>query len=134
MGNTKSAAGCQFAEQTEARPTVRDAARRLLAALDKLTVGTEAPGFHGWENGLGEPAGDEVEEARRELEVLLAETPRQSQLLTGADFDPDAFERAWKSEAVQAAGRNYGFRGVAEAIWAAAFPNPANTSVNGRTM
>lgn len=124
MGNTKSASGCQFAEPTAARPTVRDAARRLLAALDKLTAGTEALGFHGWENGLGEPAGDEVEEARRELEVLLTEAPRQSRLITGADFDPDAFERVWKTEAVQKAGRDFGFRGVAEAIWAASFASP----------
>lgn len=54
-----------------ARRTVIDAARRLLAALDNLTAGTEAAGFHGWENGYGEPAGEAVEEARRELEVLL---------------------------------------------------------------
>lgn len=121
MGNTKSAAGCQFAEPAQERPTVRDAARRLLDALEKLTAGTEAPGFHGWENGHGEPAGDEVEEARRELEVLLAATPRQARLLTGAEFDPVAFERVWKSDAVQKAGREYGFRGVAEAVWAASF-------------
>lgn len=121
MGNTKSAAGCQFAEPARERPTVRDAARRLLDALEKLTAGTEAPGFHGWENGHGEPAGDEVEEARRELEVLLAATPRQARLLTGAEFDPEAFERVWKSDAVQKAGREYGLRGVAEAVWAASF-------------
>lgn len=58
-----------------ARPTVRDAAKRLLAALDNLTAGTETAGFHGWENGRGEPAGDIVEEARRELEVLLDAAP-----------------------------------------------------------
>lgn len=128
MGNTRSAAGCQFPEPVQARPSVRDAARRLLDALDNLTAGTEAPGFHGWENGHGEPAGDAVEEARRELEVLLAETPRQSRLLTGADFDPSAFELVWKTEAVQRAGRHFGFRGVAEAVWAAAFADPGTLS------
>nr|WP_315595521.1 hypothetical protein [uncultured Cupriavidus sp.] len=121
MGNTKSAAGCQFATPSPAdRPTVRQAARRLLDALTCLTAGTEAAGFHGWENGDGEPVGDAIEEARRELEVLLAETPHAVQLLTGADFDADAFESVWRSEAVQRAGRDYGFRGVAEAVWAAA--------------
>ncbi|MEN7527043.1 hypothetical protein [Cupriavidus sp. DL-D2] len=121
MGNTKSAAGCQFPEERAARPTVRQAATRLLDALDRLTSGTEVTGFHGWENGAGESVGDELEEARRELAILLADTPRQARLLTGADFDPEAFERVWKTEAVQVAGRNYGFRGVAEAVWAAAF-------------
>lgn len=121
MGNTKSAAGCQFAAPPPNRPTVRQAAKRLLVALERLTDGMEASGFHGWENGRGEPAGDAVEEALHELEVLLAETPRASRLLTGADFDPAAFEAIWRSDAVQQAGRNYGFRGIAEAIWAAAF-------------
>lgn len=90
-------------------------------ALDGLMAGTEALGFHGWENGHGEPAGDLVEEIRRELEVLLADTPRSTQLLTGADFDPAAFDAVLRSEAVQRAGRDFGFRGVAEAVWAAAF-------------
>ncbi|KWW32397.1 MULTISPECIES: hypothetical protein [Cupriavidus] len=122
MGNTKSAAGCQFpAPPLINRPTVRQAAKRLLVALERLSDGMEAPGFHGWENGNGDQVGDEVEEARHELEVLLAETPRASQLLTGADFDPSAFEAVWRSDAVQLAGRDYGFRGIAEAIWAAAF-------------
>ncbi|AVA38199.1 hypothetical protein [Cupriavidus metallidurans] len=122
MGNTKSAAGCQFpAPPLINRPSVRQAAKRLLVALERLTDGMEAPGFHGWENGNGDQVGDEVEEARHELEVLLAETPRASQLLTGADFDPSAFEAVWRSDAVQRAGRDYGFRGIAEAIWAAAF-------------
>lgn len=65
----------QFAEPVTTRPTVSDAAKRLLAALDNLTAGTEVSGFHGWENGRGEPAGDVVEEARRELEVLLHAAP-----------------------------------------------------------
>lgn len=122
MGNTKSAAGCQFsAPPLVNRPSVQQAAKRLLAALERLTDGLEAPGFNGWENGHGNPVGDEVEEARHELEVLLAETPRASQLLTGADFDPNAFEAVWRSDSVQRAGRNYGFRGIAEAMWAAAF-------------
>lgn len=92
MGNTNSTTGRQFPNYRPARPTVRDAARRVLDALERLTAGTEAPGFHGWENGLGEPAGDELEEARRELEVLLAEAPHSTQSLTGADFDPAAFD------------------------------------------
>lgn len=121
MGNTRSAAGCQFPELRQARPTVRDAARRLLDALEQLTAGTEAPGFHGWENGYGEPAGEALEEARRELKILLASTPHQAQLLTGADFDPAAFNEVWKRDDVQRAGRDYGLRGVAERIWAAAF-------------
>lgn len=121
MGNTKTAAGCQFTEERPARPNVRQAARRVLDALERLTAGTEAPGFHGWENGHGEPAGDDLEEARRELELLLSETPRAAGLLTGADFDVDAFELVFRREEVQRAARDYGFRGVAEAMWAAAF-------------
>lgn len=92
MENTNSAAGCQFPESDPTRPTVRDAARRVLDALDRLTAGTEAPGFNGWENGHGEPAGDELEEARRELEVLLAEPPNSTLSPTGAEFDPAAFD------------------------------------------
>lgn len=78
-------------------------------------------GFHGWENGLGEPAGDQLEEVRHELEVLLAKTPSQARLLTGADFDPETFERIWQSPEVQRAGKEFGWRGIAEAVWAAAF-------------
>lgn len=121
MGNTKSAAGCQTHEPRPARPTVHQAARHLLEALDRLLAGTEARSFHGWENGYGELAGDELEEARRTLEVLLAGTPYDARLLTNADFDVDAFNRAWHSERVQTAGKKFGWRGVAEAMWAVAF-------------
>jgi hypothetical protein len=51
--------------------TVEDAARRLLAALDALDVGCVTPGFQGWENGRGEPVGDEVEKARKALALQL---------------------------------------------------------------
>lgn len=121
MGNTKSAAGCQAPSPQANAPSVRQVAGRLLAALDRLHAGTESTNFHGWENGLGEPAGDHLEEVRHELEVLLASTPSQSRLITGADFDPEAFERVWKSEAVQNAATSFGWRGLAEAVWAAAF-------------
>ncbi len=121
MGNTKSAAGCQAPSPQTNVPTIRQVAARLLKAMDRLHVGTESNGFHGWENGLGEPAGDDLEEVRHELEVLLAATPAQTKLITGADFDPETFERVWKSEAVQRAASSYGWRGVAEAVWAAAF-------------
>ncbi|GMG90247.1 hypothetical protein SGO26_09325 [Cupriavidus metallidurans] len=121
MGNKKSAAGCQIPKTTPSVPTVRQVAQRLLEALDRLTSGTDAVGFHGWENGLGEPAGDQLEEVRHELEVLLAKTPSQARLLTGADFDPETFERIWQSSEVQRAGKEFGWRGVAEAVWAAAF-------------
>ncbi|GMG90517.1 hypothetical protein Cmtc_17370 [Cupriavidus sp. TKC] len=72
-------------------------------------------------NGLGEPARDQFEEVRHELEVLLAKTPSQTRLLTGADFDPATFQRIWQSSEVQRAGKEFGWRGVAEAVWAAAF-------------
>ena len=108
MGNTKSAAGCQAPSPTRDVPTVREAAARLLEATDRLLAGTETAGFHGWENGLGEPAGDYLEEVRQELEVLLASTPVQTRLITGADFDPEAFERVWMSEAVQRAASCFG--------------------------
>ncbi len=121
MGNKKSAAGCQIHEAPPSLPTVRQVAQRLLDALDRLNAGTDAVGFHGWENGLGEPAGDQLEEVRHELEVLLAKTPAQASLLTGADFDSKEFERIWKSSEVQRAGKEFGWRGIAEAVWAAAF-------------
>lgn len=121
MGNTKSAAGCQAPSPQTNAPTVRQVAVRLLKAMDRLHAGTEMKGFHGWENGLGEPSGDILEEVRHELEILLVATPAQTKLFTGADFDPEAFERAWKSEAVQRAAGSYGWRGLAEAVWAAAF-------------
>lgn len=43
---------------------VRKAANRLLDALDVLDEGCDKPGFNGWENGHGEPVGDEVQKAR----------------------------------------------------------------------
>lgn len=109
------------------KPTVRQVAVRLLAAMDRLHAGTESKGFHGWENGLGEPAGDHLEEVRHELEILLASTPSQTRIITGADFDPEAFERVWKSEAVQRAAGSFGWRGLAEAVWAAAFAEARGT-------
>ncbi|WP_156545722.1 hypothetical protein [Cupriavidus sp. D384] len=42
---------------------------------------------------MGDPAGDDLEEVRHELKFLLASTPSPSRLITGADFDHDAFER-----------------------------------------
>lgn len=125
MGNTKSAAGCQAPSPQTNVPTVRQVAVRLLAAMDRLHAGTESTSFHGWENGLGEPAGDDLEEVRHELEILLAATPAQTRLMTGADFDPESFERVWNSEAVQRAASSYGWRGLAEAVWAAAFVESA---------
>lgn len=121
MGNTKSAAGCQIPVPQPSAPTVRQVAARLLEAMDRLHTGTESDSFHGWENGLGEPAGDSLEEVRHELQILLATTPAQTKLVTGADFDPEAFERVWISETVQRAASSFGWRGLAEAVWAAAF-------------
>nr|WP_315596072.1 hypothetical protein [uncultured Cupriavidus sp.] len=120
MGNTKSAAGCQAPSPTANAPTVRQVAVRLLEAMGRLHAGTESNGFHGWENGLGEPAGDYLEDVRYELEILLASMPSQTRLFKDADFDPEAFERVWKSEAVQRAASSYGWRRLAEAVWAVA--------------
>lgn len=50
---------------------LRTAAKRLLIALDKLDEGSLEPGFRGWENGNGEPCGDEVQDAREALELLV---------------------------------------------------------------
>lgn len=49
---------------TSEESSVREAAKRLLDALDVLDEGCDKPGFSGWENGHGEPVGDEVQEAR----------------------------------------------------------------------
>lgn len=91
-------------------PTLAQAARRLLDALDRLHDGDEAPGFAGWENSHGENAGDQVEEARHELAALLANAPARPVM-------SDAFERAWMSETVQTAFRDFGWRGGSEALW-----------------
>ncbi|WP_416046716.1 hypothetical protein [Cupriavidus basilensis] len=122
MGNKKSAAGCQRPEFDHPRqPTLAQAAQRLLDALDHLATGGEAPGFAGWENGRGEPAGDAVDAARHELRTLLARPPVPTRNLTGPDFEDDeAFERVWRSPGVQTAGQKAGWRGIAEAVWRAA--------------
>lgn len=121
MGNKKSAAGCQMPALDQARqPTLAQAAQRLLDALDHLAAGGEAPGFAGWENGHGEPAGDAVDAARHELRTLLARPPAVPRNLTGPEFDnAEAFEAVWRSDAVQTAGQHAGWRGVAEAVWRA---------------
>jgi len=127
MGNSKSAAGCQAAPNVQA-PTVRQAAERLLAALDNLARGSEIPGFAGWENGYGEPAGDAVDEARHELRALLARPTALYRSFTDEEFEPEIFERIWRSDEVQNAGQSSGWRGIAEAVWAAAlreFRRPA---------
>lgn len=120
MGNKKTAAGCQIAEPdlSSQRPTVRQAAERLVQALDRLDAGTD------------DLAESEVAEARHELRVLLAATPAAARNLTGADFDPDAFQAIWTSTAVQNAGRNYGWRGIAEAVWAAALDEARGVSAS----
>ncbi|MCP3023246.1 hypothetical protein [Cupriavidus basilensis] len=114
MGNSKSAAGCQAAAppagHTPQTPTIEQAAKRLLDALDCLAAGS--PGFSGWENAAGDPAGDQVEDARHELRELL----RRPRVLP----DAEAFERIYRSPAVQTSGQNYGWRGLAEAVWRAA--------------
>lgn len=46
------------------------AARRMLSALDKMALGCDKPGFQGIQNGLGENAGDEVQNAREALITL----------------------------------------------------------------
>lgn len=45
--------------------------KRLLAALDGMDRGCNAPGFQGHENGYGEPAGDELQAAREELSTVV---------------------------------------------------------------
>lgn len=110
MGNSNLSAGCQLRQEDDLagnRPTIRQAAERLLDALDSLDAGAD-------------PDGVALGEVRHELRVLLASTPSRAVMLTGADFDPAAFEAIWRSDAVRIAGMNYGWRGIAEAVWAAA--------------
>lgn len=61
----------QMGETFEKAAAYYAAARRLLLALNCLDVGSDNPGFAGWQNGNGEPVGDEVEAARAELAALL---------------------------------------------------------------
>ncbi|QOT82197.1 hypothetical protein [Cupriavidus basilensis] len=115
MGNSKHSAGCQFPARDGAEPfpfpTVGQAAQRLLDALDELAEGSG--GFSGWENAAGRAAGDAVEEARHELRTLL-ERPR-------ALPEPAIFEKVFRSPPVQRAAESMGWRGLAEAIWRAAY-------------
>lgn len=108
MGNSKlSTPRPEELDLAAARPTIRQSAGRLLAILDRMDGGDDTAGL-------------ELAEACHELRVLLAATPRQTSILTGVDLEPEAFEKVWKSNEVLQAGRNYGWRGIAEAIWAAA--------------
>lgn len=97
-------------DQVRRAPTIAQAARRLLTALDNLTAGCDTPGFAGWENGHGESVGDEVEAARHELHELLGQAP-------AIPVMSDTFEAAWKSAPVQNSFRDYGWRGGAEVLW-----------------
>lgn len=62
---------CELCDRDAEIERLRAAAMRLLAALDKLDEGSREPGFAGWQNGNGEPCGDEVEAARHELARLV---------------------------------------------------------------
>lgn len=50
---------------------VGKAAARLLVALDGMDRGCTDPGFRGHQNGLGEEAGNELQDAREELAELV---------------------------------------------------------------
>lgn len=50
---------------------VGKATARLLAAIDRMDRGCREPGFRGRQNGLGEESGNELQEAREELELLV---------------------------------------------------------------
>jgi hypothetical protein len=104
---TKHEQNAPSAVSAPARPTVRQSARRLLDVLDRLDASDDN-------------AAIELAEARHELAVVLASTPSQAKMLTGVDLDPDAFERVFRSTTVIRAGTNFGWRGIAEAVWAAA--------------
>lgn len=125
MGNSKQANSCLSGRPTQT-PTIRQAAARLMDALDR--VAAEQPcGFMDWEGEDGAPLGAELEEARHELRTLLARAPAAPPPMTGVTLDADAFEQVWKSDRVQEAGRAYGWRGIAEVVWAAAMearPDP----------
>jgi hypothetical protein len=108
MGNTELQDDlAPVPESARARPTLRQSARRLLSVLERLDAGDDGAAL-------------ELAEARHELEVVLASTPAQAKMLTGVELDPDAFEKVFRSTAVIQAGTNFGWRGIAEAVWAAA--------------
>ena len=110
-------------DQVRQAPTVAQAARRLLDALDRLTDGCDVPGFAGWENGHGESVGDEAEAARHELAAVLAmpqAEPSRDPCLTAGGELGEEFEAVYRSAEVQTAGQSYGWRGIAEAVWRAA--------------
>lgn len=96
MGNKRSSAGCQAPPPTPNVPTVRQVAARLLATMDNLHAGTETTNFHGWENGLGNPAGDALEDVR--IKVCARDDPRLARRAGEQDLQL-----------------------VAEAVWTAAF-------------
>jgi hypothetical protein len=70
LENGKVLAECRSqaaAERIRAALAIEQKARRLLKALDRLDIGTDEPGFAGWENGNGTQVGDEIEAARKSL-------------------------------------------------------------------
>ena len=61
---------CELCDMDREIERLRAASLRLLGALDRLDHGSREPGFRGWENGYGEPCGDEVEDARQALAAV----------------------------------------------------------------
>lgn len=64
---------CELCDRDREIAQLRAASLRLLDALDRLDHGSREPGFRGWENGYGEPCGDEVEDARQAMAALVRE-------------------------------------------------------------
>ena len=65
---------CEMCDRGREIAQLRAASLRLLDALDRLDHGSREPGFRGWENGNGEPCGDEVEDARQALAAVARMT------------------------------------------------------------
>lgn len=68
---------------------------KILAALDRMDHGCTVPGFRGFENGYGDgSAGDELQDAREELERLVGHVAAEEVTLPDVPFVETAMPRS----------------------------------------
>lgn len=75
--------------------SLRLGTKRLLVALDAMDSGCREPGFRGFQNGLGEDSGTELQEAREELAAMVG---HGAQLNHPGGLSSRVAEGKWKEE------------------------------------
>ena len=58
-------------DEVDRLKAIEAAACDFLKTMDRMDEGCENPGFRGWQNGHGEPCGDDAQAARETLARLL---------------------------------------------------------------